>query len=90
MGLWKEAEAKKFKPNIGVEYSPFVEGAAHMQNWDLAADLTVKANKPDYQMYMYLCDTWNRILSSTDDSPARKDALSKVKPGLNCPAGLLP
>jgi hypothetical protein len=90
LGLWKEAEAKNFKPNIGVEYGPFIEGAAHTQNWDLAADLTLKANKPDYQMYMYLCDTWKRILSSTSASPAREEALSKVRPGLNCPVCILP
>lgn len=82
--LWNEAEQNGMNPDVGVEYSPFIEGFAHLENWDTALQLTKKAAFPKYEMREYLCTTWRRIADSTGSSPEKQQALDHVIDAYEC------
>ncbi|HLO14398.1 MAG TPA: hypothetical protein VK206_06195, partial [Anaerolineales bacterium] len=75
----------KDHPNKPVERFVFIEGYAHVGNWERA----VKLSREAYQIsrnYVgpLLCRLWERIETETADSPERGKALIEVKNMLAC------
>ena len=72
-------------PNDPTERFVFIEGYAHVGDWDRA----IKLSRESYQVskdYMgpMLCQLWNRIEAETVQSPERSEALSEVRNMLAC------
>ena len=68
MGDWEEvarlgdeAESNGYRTKISYEMIPFIEGYAHMEEWDKAIRYTDTANRLVALMQPVLCDTWERI-----------------------------
>lgn len=83
-GLWDAAVQQGLRPRVGVEYSPFIEGFAHLGEWDSAVELTRKASYPKYEMRAYLCGAWRRIADSTPASPEKQTTLQAVIDEFEC------
>jgi hypothetical protein len=93
MGDWGEVVKlgnKAFKlddfPNNPVERFVFIEGYAHVGEWDQALEyskVSYKVSK-DY-VGPLLCKLWNRIEAETGESPGRSDALSRFQDMVACP-----
>jgi hypothetical protein len=94
LGDWKEVAElgdTAFKvndhPNNPVERFVFIEGYAHVGDWDRA----LKLSKQTYQVskdYVgpLLCQLWARIEVETTDSLEKNQALSNIKSILSCKA----
>jgi hypothetical protein len=72
-------------PNNPVERFVFIEGYAHVGDWERA----IKLSRESYQVskgYVgpLLCRLWDRIAADTADSPERNEALSQVKNLFSC------
>jgi hypothetical protein len=92
LGHWKEVTKlgdTAFKlndyPNNPVERFVFIEGYAHVGDWERA----LKLSKESYQVskdYVQplLCQLWERVKTGTIDSPERNEALSEVKSMFSC------
>ena len=94
LGDWKEVTKlgdTAFKlddhPNNPVERFVFIEGYAHMEDWQRALKLSKESYKVSKEYVgPLLCQLWKRIESETmDGSPeGRGEALSEVKNMLSC------
>jgi hypothetical protein len=84
VSLWKEAAQKGFKPGVGIEYIPFIQAAAYTNDWQLAQDLTQKADYPASQMNDSVCAAWKKIAQNAAASPEKDGALQSVMDMLNC------
>jgi hypothetical protein len=92
LGDWKEVAKlgdTAFKlndhPNNPVERFVFIEGYAHVGDWDRA----LKLSKESYQVskeYVgpLLCQLWTRIEIEITDDPGKNQALSEIKSILSC------
>jgi hypothetical protein len=72
-------------PNNPVERFVFIEGYAHVGDWDRA----LKLSKESYQVskdYVgpLLCQLWRRIETETVDSQKKTEALLEVKTIFSC------
>jgi hypothetical protein len=72
-------------PNNPVERFVFIEGYAHVGDWDRA----IKLSRESYQVskdYVgpLLCRLWERIETETTDSTEKDEALSEVKSMFAC------
>jgi hypothetical protein len=81
---WETAQNNGFSPSNGVEYLPFIEGFAHVDDWDQASKLTLRSSQLTSNMRPILCTTWKQIEAETPDSPARADAIARVQDKFNC------
>jgi hypothetical protein len=63
ISLWNEAQPKKVRPNVPVEYVPFIQGAAHTGNWGLALTITSLADIPHDINGNYLCEVWQGLIT---------------------------
>jgi hypothetical protein len=72
-------------PNDPVERFVFIEGYAHVGQWDRALDLSNASYKVsrDY-VGPLLCRLWRRIGTETVDDPDKSEALSQVKSMFAC------
>ncbi len=68
VSLWNEAQAKKLHPNVPVENVPFIQGAGHTGNWDLALMITEIADTPRDINSNYLCSIWKGLLTDAGGS----------------------
>jgi hypothetical protein len=84
VSLWKEAEQAGKHPRNSIEYAPFIEGFAHVQDWPAALALTKKASFPSYEMRDYLCQTWKDIADNTPDNPEKEKAILKAVDAFRC------
>ena len=82
--LWNEAQQKGFKPSNGVEYIPFIQAAAYTGDWQLAKDLTQKADYPASQMNDDLCAAWKIIGQNAVGSAEKEAALNSARDSLTC------
>jgi len=92
LGNWKEVAklgdtALKLNdhPNNPVERFVFIEGYAHVGDWERALKLSKESYKvsKDY-VGPLLCQLWERVERGTTDSPERNEALSEVKSLFSC------
>ncbi|MCJ7701924.1 MAG: hypothetical protein MUO62_10095, partial [Anaerolineales bacterium] len=75
-------------PNHASERVPFIEGYAHVGDWDTALDLTLETIKINKFMGAMLCDTWEQIHLNTPKSQDRDAAIQTIEERLAC--GLAP
>ncbi|MBS1250641.1 MAG: hypothetical protein MAG431_02235 [Chloroflexi bacterium] len=60
------------------EYIPFIEGYAHMNQWEQAKTITYKALEINESITPMLCKTWDRIVDSTPATQERNQILEKT------------
>lgn len=82
--LWNGAVGNNLQTAIGTEYIPFIDGFAHLSDWQSAAELTISANKHSKAMSSILCPLWNSIEQSTSDSGERDETIRQIKVELEC------
>ena len=85
VSLWTEASQQGYKPANGVEYLPFIEGFAHMDDWEMAQKLTLDAKFFAQGINPQLCLTWDQLEAETTASELRETTLAAVREKLNCP-----
>jgi hypothetical protein len=66
------------------ELLPYIEGYAHLGDWDNAHQLTDEAYQLTFRMERILCSTWQRILQNTPSSPERQSIIKKLGQELEC------
>jgi hypothetical protein len=93
MGDWEEVVKlgdAAFKlddhPNDPLERFVFIEGYAHVGDWDQALEYSKVSYRVsrDY-VGPLLCQLWKRIGAETASSPERSEALAEVQQLLSCP-----
>jgi len=67
------------------EYELFIEGYAHTIQWQKAVQLTLAARESNPQVIPMLCDTWDRIRSSTPITAESSNTQYIVFEKLRCP-----
>jgi hypothetical protein len=71
-------------PNHASERVPFIEGYAHVGEWETATKLTLDAIKIDRFTKNMLCDTWTRIAQDIPDSNPKNEAIQTIETQLTC------
>lgn len=71
-------------PNHASERVPFIEGYAHVGDWDTALDLTLETIKINKFMGAMLCDTLEQIHLNTPKSQDRDAAIQTIEERLAC------
>jgi len=84
VNLWNDAVNNKYKPGNGVEYLPFIEGFAMMDDWDKAESLTKRANRVTLKMKPILCTIWTRVDQEAQPSIEKDESVRRVFDKLNC------
>ena len=91
MGVWPQivaldqaARQAGYSTKLGVELAPFIEGYAHLGQWQAAYQYTLEANQKTGGMQPFLCQTWELITEGTSPSPERDQVLSTVEQQFNC------
>jgi len=91
MGDWQQivdldqaAGKAGYTTRLGVELAPFIEGYAHLGQWQKAYQYTLDATKKTGGIQPFLCQAWDRITNGTSPSPEREKVLSDVDLNLNC------
>jgi hypothetical protein len=79
--LWNEAQSAKARPNVPVEYVPFIQGAAHTGDWNLALEITKKADDPKDINSAYLCSIWSNLTGNQKMDPA---TVANLQDELSC------
>jgi hypothetical protein len=82
--LWSDAQSNDFRPGSGAEYLVFIEGFIHIDDWENAKELTLASNKYGNNIRPTLCEFWEKLLLSTETSPAREKAIPIVSDKLDC------
>lgn len=71
-------------PNDPAERLPFIEGYAHVGDWQSALTLSQQSLDTTPVMEPVLCKLWNRIESETSDTSEKHEAFETLKQQLNC------
>jgi hypothetical protein len=66
------------------ELLPFIEGYAHLGEWDQAYELTHQAYQLTFRMERILCTTWSRIIQNTPSNPERASVLTEIEQEIQC------
>jgi len=82
--LWEEATANNLRTAYGTEYIPFIDGFAHLAEWQKAMELTIEAKKLSKGMNSILCPLWDGIEQSTVASDKRDKTIRQVRMTLDC------
>jgi hypothetical protein len=82
--LGDQAFQLKDYPNDPSERIPFIEGYAHVGNWQRAKDLTQESADVTSLMRPMLCGLWQRIRQTTGASPEKDGTIKVVEAELNC------
>jgi hypothetical protein len=59
--LWEQVEKQNIKPIHGMEYLPFIEAYARLNDWDKAFVLSRQASRTSPEMASALCPFWQRL-----------------------------
>jgi hypothetical protein len=71
-------------PNHASERVPFIEGYAHVGDWETAVGLTLETIEIDKFMGPMLCDTWERVIRELPSSESLVTAVQKIEARLAC------
>jgi hypothetical protein len=74
-------------PNDPAERIPFIEGYAHVGQWQRAAELTRQSADISPVIHATLCRLWQRIDQSTPASSEKDQVLPAVQVELECSSG---
>ena len=73
-------------PNDPLERFVFIEGYAHVGDWEEAIEYSRVSYRVSREYVgPLLCRLWRRIESGTDESPGRNEALAEIQELLSCP-----
>ena len=78
------AFVKSEKPKHSSELSVFIEGYAHVGDFEKAEALTRSALKMDESVKLMLCSTWDRIEESLESNKQVSENIEGVKNYLGC------
>jgi hypothetical protein len=67
-----------------MERIPFIEGYAHVGNWDKAVGLTHASLNVTPMMEPILCRLWERISTAMPASSEKDETLQKLFDEMNC------
>ncbi len=81
--LGDQAAGSSLKPADLSEYLPFIEGYAHVQNWDKAGALS-QAVRTDAELFPSLCATWKRIASDMASINEAGTKIGAIRISLGC------
>lgn len=71
-------------PNEASERVPFIEGYAHVGEWERAIALSEEALRINRFIGPMLCETWERIAAETPAAPQRENYLEQLNARLDC------
>jgi hypothetical protein len=71
-------------PNDPTERFPFIEGYAHVGNWQRALELSDESAAISELVHPMICKLWERIAEQTVDSSEKADTILTVRSQLNC------
>lgn len=66
------------------ELIPYIEGYAHLGQWERAEQLSSEAQRLTFRMKHMLCATWERIERETPKTEEQQAATTKAKTKYNC------
>jgi hypothetical protein len=72
-------------PRHPAELAPFIQGYAHLGEWERAGALTLQALRQDAEMAPMLCALWGGIDQETETSPQKGEVLREIEAALGCP-----
>jgi hypothetical protein len=85
VSLGEEALKVGDYPNNPVERFVFIEGYAHVGDWDKALKLSKESYKVSKEYVgPLLCRLWERIETEITDGPGRSEAISTAKDAFSC------
>jgi hypothetical protein len=82
--LYQQTVDQGMSSNYGHEYLPYIAGGAAVENWDLAADLTLKAYAATRSIRPSLCADWEAYGSMAVDRDAFQAGFERVNAELTC------
>jgi len=82
--LWEDAQSRGLKPLHGLEYLPFIEAYARLDNWEKAFVLSRQANRASPEMETALCPFWQRIDQELPGSSGKDYFLQEAVNLLKC------
>jgi len=82
--LLMQAKASGEQAGNGFEYIPFIEGYAHLGDWDTVRALTRTARRVTSGMEPSLCSTLDRLKSSVPPSRDRDQTILDLSQDLGC------
>jgi hypothetical protein len=74
----------EFEPRHASELPVFIEGYAHVGQWEKAEDLTSRALEMDASTQIMLCSTWGRIQNAFAGDPDAFELTERVQSDLAC------
>jgi len=83
--LWDQALKLDIRPKNGVEFLPFIEAFARLQDWEAAFDLTRQANRLTPGMAPALCAIWTEVGGLSPASPTKDTAVTEFHDLIDCP-----
>jgi hypothetical protein len=75
---------KEFTRDTASELVPFIDGYAHMQQWDKAVQLSLYAYQAANKTQNILCQTWYEIWKANPQDPGFQEAIVTVKNEIQC------
>jgi hypothetical protein len=81
--LGDQAAGSLLKPANLSEYLPFIEGYAHLLQWDKASNLSKEVNT-DVQMFPALCATWKRVSRDMASISEANPKIGSIRIELGC------
>lgn len=82
--LYLEAEDRQLEPRDGREWFPFIEGFAHLEEWELSLNISRAALEKTGNISPPLCALWERIFLKTGHSPDSVQYQDLIRSELNC------
>lgn len=82
--LYNEAIGLSIEGEYGYEYLPFIEAFAMQTDWQMAADLTVRADELTKTAAPMLCAVWTEWEQSGEENPAFPAAYQQVVREVGC------
>jgi hypothetical protein len=83
--LAQEAAQAGLGPYNGTELIPFIEGYAHLEQWQPAYQYTRDAMHMDgNRYYPYMCSLWQTLKDETSTSDNKEKALTNLSRSLGC------
>jgi hypothetical protein len=71
-------------PDHAEERIPFIEGYAHMGNWERALELTRLSLEHNPAVAQTLCHAWDRIQATVEENSTSREAISAAQAELGC------
>ena len=82
--LYEQAKANGEQAGNGFEYIPFIEGYAHLEDWESVKSLTKTANRISKGLEPSLCDALDRLLINAPASSKRDQTILDLSEDLDC------